>query len=56
MSVFLFLKCNPDFPSIIPEKLLGGWAGWRAGTSVPRGPLNPGTESSFAEKLKQNKN
>lgn len=49
---FLFLKCNPDFPSIIPEKLVGGW-GEELGLLVPQRPLNPGIVISLAEKLKK---
>ena len=52
---FLFLKCNPDFPSIIPEKLVGGW-GEELGLLVPQRPLNPGIVISLAEKLKKKKN
>lgn len=51
---FLFLKCNPDFPSIIPEKLVGGW-GEELGLLVPQRPLNPGIVISLAEKLKKKK-
>ena len=29
------------FPFIIPEELVGAWAGWGAGTLVPQGALTP---------------